>query len=434
MSNFWVKLGNHYSIGQIKWFVALVLLLSPALASAELKDLTTAQARAACDKMYMRLNYGSLIPPATFIDTCGGTVAAPLTFANEADAKAHFLAQAKIAVQQPQFLKTVYSIASRWTSEESKLSPNPAEHNANDVALTVVGAAKDDINLRSVMYDDIIYTCTGVTPPYSRENMDHHNACASLPAEQWQQVLTSTTQTSLGVEPTLVAGLTTLRGHCQVFANMGTNRSYIRFTLLHFLGEDIEGWQDLQVDDSCVGEDVPRAPGDETETYNKKCKACHAGMDCIRSAYAYIDWVENEDASFCSLTPGVVAGKYSGNPGDELARQLALPTVDDSWELRWNQNDNAGAGWRDENMQLYPVGTKVEGKGPASLNRLFANTDQFHKNIARQILANVCNIDFNAPDLPVLNSAEINEMVPNPAGPVSVKDLAARASLICFGK
>lgn len=426
VSNFWVKLGNHSAFKQMKWFVALFLLISPALASADLKDLN---ARQACDKMYLRLNYGTPAP-ASFIDTCGGTAAAPLTFATEAEAQAHYLAQAKIAVEQPYFLKTVYSIASRWTTEDGKY----LQGNANDVALTIVGAAKDDINLRSVMYDDIFYLCTGVQPAYSRENMDHHNACAALPPEQWQTVLTSSPQSAFMTpeEATLVAGLTTLRGHCQVFANAGTNRSYIRFNLLHHLGEDIEGWQDLQVDDSCVGEDVPRAPGDETETYNKKCKACHAGMDCLRSAYAYIDWVENEDASFCSLTPGVVAGKYSGNPGDELATQLALPTLDDSWELRWNKNDNAGAGWRDPNMQLYPNGEKIKGKGPAQMNQLFANTDQFHYNAAKQIMGYICNIELDAPDLDVLRSTEIKEVVPDPTVPVSIKDLAARAILTCL--
>ncbi|MFK7825857.1 MAG: hypothetical protein AB8G05_17015 [Oligoflexales bacterium] len=422
MSNFAVNLGK--STAQVKWFVVLILLFSPALASADLKDL---EARKACDRLYLRLNYGTPAP-ATFIDTCGGTAAAPKTFATEDEAKTHYLAQAKIAAEEPYFLKTVYSIASRWTTEDGKY----LQGNANDVALTIVGAAKDNINLRRVMYDDLIYTCTGVVPAYSRDNLEHHDACAALPPSQWQAILTGVKQTDFGVEPTLVSGLTTLRGHCQVFANAGTNRAYIRFTLLHFLGEDIEGWQDLQVDDSCVGEDVPRAPGDETETYNKKCKACHAGMDCMRSAYAYIDWVDNEDASFCSLTPGVVAGKYSGNPGDDLARQLALPTVDDSWELRWNQNDNAKAGWRDENMQKYQEGMKVKGKGPASLNRLFANTDQFHLNAARQILSYVCNVELGAPDLDLHRSKEIKEVVPDPAADVSVKDLAARSILTCL--
>ncbi|NRA44593.1 MAG: hypothetical protein HRU09_06510 [Oligoflexales bacterium] len=426
MSNLWVQLG--ISFKHLKWSAALALLVSPTLASADIKDIDIGEA---CLKIYKRLNYGTTPTggmTGPFLTAC--TNAGP--FATDAEAEAHYLAQAKIAVEQAMFLKTVYSIATRWTSEESKLSPNPADHTSNDVALTVVGAAKDDINLRSILYDDIVYTCTGIQPAFSPENMDHHNACAALPAEQWQNILVSSTQTSLVPDQPFAAGLTTLRGHCQIFANMGTNRSYIRFTLRHMLGEDIEGWQDLQVDDSCVGEDVPRAPGDETETYNKKCKACHAGMDCLRSAYAYIDWVENEDASFCSLTPGVVAGKYSGNPGDDLARQLALPTLNDSWELRWNQNDNAGAGWRDPNMQQYPLGMKVQGTGPSELNRLLANTDQFHYNMAREILATVCNIDHSAPDLPVLNSVEIKKIVPNPAAPVSVKDLAARAILTCL--
>lgn len=412
--------------GLVKWLISLALIAIPTQLFAELKELNPRQA---CDKIYSRLNYGTPTPKS-FIDTCGGTLAAPKTFATEAEAQTHYLTQAKIATEQAYFLKTIYAIASRWTTEDGKY----LQGNANDVALTIVGAAKDNINLRTIMYDDIFYQCTGIQPPYSRESMDHHNACAALPPEQWLQVLTSSPQSAFMTpeEASLVAGLTTLRGHCQVFANAGTNRSYIRFNLLHHLGEDIEGWQDLQVDDSCVGEDVPRAPGDETETYNKKCKACHAGMDCLRSAYAYIDWVENEDASFCSLTPGVVAGKYSGNPGDELATQLALPTVDDSWELRWNKNDNTAAGWRDANMKKYPAGKKVKGKGPAQLNQLFANTDQFHYNTARQIMAYVCNIELDAPDLDVLRSKEIKEIVPDPSAPVLIKDLAAKSILRCL--
>lgn len=212
------------------------------------------------------------------------------------------------------------------------------------------------------------------------------------------------------------AGVYTTRGWASVFYNAGTNRSPIRFTLKNYFCEDIEAWHDTTVPDNEVRRDPARSPGGEPAVFVNKCKGCHAGMDPLSRAFAYLDWDDvKRQIKFTRPLPETPYDKVQCAEGAEVAltdsstyeQKLQCAVVkkflnnketypsgyvvtSDKWMNQWTDNNNARAGW--------PVkkGDKVFGHGPKQFGMMIAQSKAFPKCMAKRALQSVCFVtDFD---------------------------------------
>lgn len=219
-----------------------------------------------------------------------------------------------------------------------------------------------------------------------------------------------------GHTDTVPAGVFTTRGFASVFYNAGTNRSPIRFTLKNYFCEDIEAWHDTTVPDNEVRRDPTRSPGGEPAVFVNKCKGCHAGMDPMSRAFAYLDWDDqkhvvkftkpltttpydqvqcavgaeitlSESSTFEQKLHCAVVKKYLNNKETYPA---GYAVTSDRWMNQWTDNNNARAGWPASK------GEKIYGAGPKDLGRMFAQSRAFPRCMAKRALQSVCFVtDFD---------------------------------------
>ena len=204
---------------------------------------------------------------------------------------------------------TLKNFATPWTNEEqSVFSP------LNDYSATVVGAIRDSIDFRRILYDDLIYVgrVSGISP-YRNDNNNHYEDLEDLgpiggdlsdPA-----VLDDDTQSNVsGLSTNATAGVMTSRAAAMAFFSDGTNRAMFRFTLMNHLCTDLEPLKDVSRTSDRVRRDVSRSPGGDSRIFLNGCVGCHAGMDGMAGAFAYYEWEYTNDKSDGRLayaeTPG----------------------------------------------------------------------------------------------------------------------------------
>ena len=132
----------------------------------------------------------------------------------------------------------------------------------------------------------------------------------------------------------------TSRAGAMAFFSAGTNRAMFRFTLMNQLCTDLEPLKDVTRSPDYVRRDVSRSPGGDSRLFLNNCIGCHSGMDPLAGAYAYYNY--NEETGALDYTPGAVQPKYFNN---DLNFPQGFRTVDDSWENRWRQGQNAYLGF-----------------------------------------------------------------------------------------
>src|SRR6185436_3411034 len=257
---------------------------------------------------------------------------------------------------------TLKNFATPWTNrDQTVFAP------LNDYVATVIGMVRDDVDFRTVLSADLVYTGQGITPAYSTTNNDHYVAMESNNAEL-RVVLQPTTQSSLnGLPPNATAGIITSRAAAEAFFIDGTNRAMFRFTMLNHLCHDMEQVHDVTRPPDRIRQDVTRSPGGDSSLFLNNCIGCHSGMDPMAQAFAYYDFDETQ--SKLVFTDGQVQPKYLINSDNFKPGYI---TTDDHWENRWRlPGKNTVLGWAGQDDKIR------SGKGAKELGEELAGSNAF---------------------------------------------------------
>ena len=273
------------------------------------------------------------------------------------------------------YTTTLKNFATPWTNrDQTVFAP------LNDYVATVIGMVRDDVDFRTVLSADLVYTGQGISPAYSTTNNDHYVAMESNNADL-RVVLQPTTQSSLnGLPPNATAGIITSRAAAEAFFIDGTNRAMFRFTLLNHLCHDMEQVHDTTRPPDRIRQDVTRSPGGDSSLFLNNCIGCHSGMDPMAQAFAYYDFDETQ--SKLVFTDGQVQPKYLINSDNFKSGYI---TTDDHWENRWRlPGKNTVLGWAGQD------GTIRSGNGAKTLGEELANSDAFAECQATKVFKTVC--------------------------------------------
>lgn len=266
----------------------------------------------------------------------------------------------------------------------------------NDYTATVIGMIRDDIDIRQMLYADIIYhaeTSSGL-PAYANNNNEHYSQMEArrLPLSS---VLKRSTQSSItGLESNATAGILTTRAAAKAFLIDGTNRAQFRFTLINHLCGDLEPLKDIERAADRIRQDVSRSPGGDSRIYMNACYGCHAGMDPMIQSFAYYNYQydvntdpsgENGRLSYNSegqndpQTNTRVVAKYHINklnfPGGYI-------TENDDWINYWRQGPNQLIGW--------DTTLPGKGQGAKSMGQELAHSARFARCQVEKVFRNVC--------------------------------------------
>lgn len=356
----------------MKFHLTLALGLGLAGATQGLAQSDIESARAAVMTVYQRL--ASVRPDTANLDTWAQ---AYMGASSAAEKKSVLLQVAGEAVKEETFYsRTVLNFADPETNEEIQLNTGVA---LTDLTATIIGLIKDEADYRRILYDDVLYIPTPATfGAYSYTNNDAYTnlynqvLAGSAPLSSSLQAATQTGNTSIPIQ----AGIYTLRGYGSVFYNAGTNRAPVRYSMIHYACRDMEQLSDSNRPDIYVRRDVERTPGGDGEKFRTECVGCHAGMDPLTSAFAYLDWMDGDDATVT----------YANAPVDKVNRNNdvfpnGFEVSDDSWRNLWIEGANSSLPW---NTEL------TSGNGPKSFGEMLATSGMFPECMAQRVYQTVC--------------------------------------------
>lgn len=294
----------------------------------------------------------------------------------------------------------------------------------NDSSATMIGLTRDEKSFQQIFTTPMVYIGANfdaeqaqrIRQPEPGNNL--HYQAMEREGVDLKKHLTPIRQTDPLLDPeqrmagqdTVPAGILTQRGWGSMYYQAGTNRAPIRFMLKNFLCQDIDSFHDTTVPDDEVRRDPDRAPGGDSHVYNAKCKGCHAGMDPMSRAFAFLDFDDAArrvifskpkpdtpvDAVMCAVDAEVtlsanssyedklhcaVAKKYTNNkdtfPGGYVVKN-------DNWKNLWTGGNNARVGWPAKKGDI------ITGTGPKQLGMMFAETKAFPRCMAQKVMAHVC--------------------------------------------
>jgi hypothetical protein len=329
---------------------------------------------------------------------------------------------AEIALQDPAFYNvTLKNWAAPWTNEEQTIFTP-----LNDYTATVIGMVRDDIDFRKILYEDIIYTGNfnllnkdgQLITPYHNEDNLHYQELEALGPEDGDlsdiNILQKKDQSAVTqLDEAATAGVITTRASARAFLIQGTNRALFRFTMLNHLCNDLEQIKDNSRTPDRVHQDVARSPGGDSQIYLNSCVGCHAGMDGLLGAYAYLDLAftedgdgeVNENTAALEYTPGEVQAKYLINSNNF---KQGFITTDDSWINYWRNGPNALLGWNDYPGVQKDAKGHSYGNGPKSMGKELAYSDAFAQCQVKKAFKVVC---FRDPDNYAADRSEVSTIV-----------------------
>lgn len=311
---------------------------------------------------------------------------------------------------------TLKNFAAPWTNrEQSVFVP------LNDYVATVIGMIRDDVPFNTLLSADLTYVgSNGVVPSAPSAANNDHYAQLELNNINLRDELVATTQSSImGIPANATAGIMTSRAASEAFYVAGTNRAMFRFTLLNHMCNDLEQVHDTKLAPDLIRQDVSRSPGGDSRLFLNNCVGCHNGMDPLAGAYAYYNY--NETTGRLEYTPGMVQPKYFNN---DLNFPQGFRTVDDSWENRWREGQNAYLGF-DPSLPGF-------GNGAKSLGEELGNSQAFAACQVRKVFRAVCmRSPENAADRGMVDQLTTDFM--NSLG-YRMKDVFAQTAVHCMGQ
>ena len=313
---------------------------------------------------------------------------------------------------------TLKNFAAPWTNEEQTVFTP-----LNDYSATVVGAIRDEIDFRKILYEDLVYVGSPASlSPYATNNNDHYEDLENLGPDAGDlsddSILVDDLQSNgSGLDFGATAGVMTSRAGAMAFFSDGTNRAMFRFTLMNHLCTDLEPLKDVSRTPDHVRRDVSRSPGGDSRIFLNGCVGCHAGMDGMAGAFANYEWDYNNDKSDGSLVyRGTNPSKFDLVTGVSLKHNInennfehGYITTDDSWINYWRKGPNSTLGNRPGDVtpgwnptgaalpgvSVDPVKEVSFGNGAKSLGIELANSKAFAQCQVDKAFKTICLRDPN---------------------------------------
>lgn len=271
---------------------------------------------------------------------------------------------------------TLKNFAAPWTNRDRSVFVP-----LNDYIATVIGMVRDSVPFNTLLSADLTYVGQAgvVSAAPSPNNNRHYEELESSNASLRDVLVPSQQSVVQGIPAEATAGVMTSRAAAQAFFIAGTNRAMFRFTLLNHLCNDMEQMHDTKLPPDWIRQDVSRSPGGDSRLFLNNCIGCHSGMDPMAGAFAYYNYAAiDDDNGSIEFTPGVVQSKYFNN---DLNFPQGFRTVDDSWENRWREGQNAYLGF---------APGPGEGNGAKSLGVELGNSEAFASCQVRKVFRTVC--------------------------------------------
>jgi hypothetical protein len=337
---------------------------------------------------------------------------------------------ALIATDNPAFYNvTLKNFVAPWTNRDQAVFVP-----LNDYTATVIGVVRDDLDFRRILFDDILYTVSGVNPGYSITSNAHYETAEAQGADLEARLVGTVPQSSVtGIPASATAGVLTTRAASKAFFIAGTNRAMFRFTLLNHMCRDMEQVQDTTRTPDRIRQDVSRSPGGDSRVFLNGCIGCHTGMDPMTQAFAYYNFQYDKvndpaaDAGFLKYnttgdvdaTTGTrVVAKYFNN---NTTFPYGYITPDDHWDNYWRNGPNAVLGW--------DGGLPGSGDGAKSLGEELANSQAFAQCQVEKVFKNVC---LRAPADQTDRDA-IDTIVGEFQTDYNLRNVFARSAVYCMG-
>jgi hypothetical protein len=304
---------------------------------------------------------------------------------------------------------TLKNFAAPWTNEAQTVFTS-----LNDYSATVIGAIRDGLDFRRILWDDLLYVGnTGATgiDPYRNDDNDHYEQLEALDPNPNAlnsgnladpSILTQTTQSAV-TGLAAPAGIMTSRAGAMAFFSDGTNRAMFRFTLMNHLCTDLEPLKDTTRPPDHVRRDVSRSPGGDSRIFLNGCVGCHAGMDGMAGAFAFYEWNYNTDITDGNLVydNSQPSAKHNINPTNF---EYGYEVIDDHWVNYWRNGPNAKlgnrpgdntSGWGSYPGEILDSKGNAIGTGASSLGRELANSKAFAQCQVDKVFKAVCLRDPN---------------------------------------
>ena len=271
---------------------------------------------------------------------------------------------------------TLKNFAAPWTNrDQSVFVP------LNDYIATVIGMVRDDVDFSTLLSANLTYVGRSgiVAAAPAANNNDHFEQLEAnnVNLGNVNELVPVAQSSILGIPAAATAGVMTSRAASEAFFVAGTNRAMFRFTLLNHMCYDMEQMLDTKLPPDWIRQDVSRSPGGDSRLFLNNCIGCHSGMDPLAGAYAYYNY--NEESAALEYTPGNVQPKYFNN---DMNFPQGFRTVDDSWENRWRQGQNAYLGFDDS--------LPGSGSGAKSLGEELGNSQAFAACQVRKVFRAIC--------------------------------------------
>jgi hypothetical protein len=305
------------------------------------------------------------------------------------------LEAAEMAMENDAFYRvTLKNWIAPWTNrDQTQFVP------LNDYIATVMGLVRDERDFREVLFGDVIYIASGVSPAYSNSSNAHYEAlengsASGVPYVYKDRLLWQEQSSVTGLPAEATAGVMTSRAAAKAFFIAGTNRAQLRFTLMNHLCRDLEQVQDVTLIPDRIRQDVSRSPGGDARAFLNGCIGCHNGMDPLAQSFAYYDFIyspetdltgENGHIDYNDLgvtdpdTGTRVKKKYHIN---STTFPYGYVTPDDRWDNYWRTGINAQLGW---DLSL-PGG----GNGAKSMGKELAYSRAFAECQVDKVFRAVC--------------------------------------------
>ena len=291
------------------------------------------------------------------------------------DSTGNGVAAAEMAMDNDAFYRvTLKNWVAPWTNrEQTQFVP------LNDYIATVMGLVRDERDFREVLYDDVIYTASGLSDPYNIANNAHYEALESGSSNGQPHVYQDRLQRQLqssvtGLPAEATAGVMTTRAAAKAFFIAGTNRAQLRFTLMNHLCRDLEQVHDTTRIPDRIRQDVSRSPGGDARAFLNGCIGCHSGMDPLAQAFAYYDFIYDADTDLTGENGHIDyngAGENDPDTGTRVKKKYHINsttfpygfvTSDDRWDNYWRAGVNTQLGWDDDSLPGFGYGAKSMGR------------------------------------------------------------------------
>ncbi|MGE4131059.1 MAG: hypothetical protein AB7F86_05440 [Bdellovibrionales bacterium] len=378
------------SIGRV-FFIGFTIGVGAACARLESRPTGNAQANAILQSQAMTLH--QRLSVKTSIDNPNITKMAEMIEAGRS------YEAALLATKNEGFYDSVVRDFAVKMSNREESVRNPL----NDFVATVIGIARDDIDARQMLTGNFFYYAPSESPTdaslvYSNahyENLENKREGIVLKlARREGQLALDEDGTPRALKDS--AGVITSRAFMSSHALGGTNRRLVEFAFSEFLCSPIEEWANTTIPDGYVGRDVGRMPAD---LYKGKCVGCHAPMDALRPAFAYVNFETTAKGSATTFQ-----ATYRMDPRDTQPDVIDVPVPSSEQKVpskfRRNRrvfsdgfvvNNNA---WENFTSPRFGWRGSLRGNGMQDFGQMLANSRRFSECMVKRAYQAVCYEEF----------------------------------------